>query len=220
MKFFLPCLAIILAASAVQGADDPSIDKLLSKLPPPEKLVDPAINDPLIKQMITAAKARNFGIALEDYLQLARRYPKSLGAQSLHAQIALALHLYPESSAAYQKALSIRPDFVDGLFGLGMAELSQRHFHAAMGDFQQVTRLVPNKDLGWVALSVCAEKSGDKKDSLNYARKGTAMAPNSWVAWKQAAREESLAGNKQAAVSDVARAVQLLKVRPKPAKKS
>jgi len=220
MKTLAVCLLAVTALAVTKAAEDPSIDHLLGKLPPPEKFVDPAISDPLIKHMVAAAKARNFGIALDDSRHLAQRYPKSVGAQYIHGQIALLLRMYPESTEAYHKALSIRPDFVDGLFGLGMAELYQRHFTKASGDFQQVARLVPDKDLGWVALSVCSEKSGEKKDSLNYARKATAMAPRSWVAWLQAAREESLAGNKQAAVMDLVRASNLRKASAKPAKKT
>lgn len=217
-----PLLIICLfaALTAANAAQDPSIAQLLGKLPPPEKFVDPAIHDPLVKHMIAAAKAHNFGIALDDARQLAQRYPKSLGAQAVHAQIAMALHMYPESTEAFHKVLSIRPDFADAYFGLGLTELSQRHFRAALGDFQQVARLIPNKDLGWVAMSVCAERLGEKKDSLDYARKATAMAPNSYVAWSQAAREESLAGNKQAAAADAMRSIQLRRTTAKPVKKA
>jgi tetratricopeptide (TPR) repeat protein len=220
MKTFAVCLLAATALTAAKASQDPSIDHLLGKLPPPEKFVDPAINDPLAKHLIAAAKSHNFGIALDDSRHLAQRYPKSVGAQVIHAQVALALHMYPESSEAFHKVLSFRPDYVDGYFGLGMTELSQRHFRAALGDFQQVARLIPDKDLGWVAMSVCEEKLGDKKNSLDYARKATAIAPNSWVAWMQAAREENLAGNKQAAVVDLVRASNLRKTAAKPTKKA
>ena len=220
MKTLIVFLLAATALVAANASQDPSIDHLLGKLPPPEKFVDPAINDPRAKHMVAAVKSHNFGIALDDSRHLAQRYPKSLGAQAVHGQIALVLRMYPEASEAFHKALSISPDSVDLYFLLGMTELIQRHFHAAQGDFQQIARLAPNKDLGWVALSVCAEKSGDKNSSLNYARKATAMAPNSWVAWMQAAREENLAGNRQAAVSAAARASQLRKASAKPVKKA
>ncbi len=182
--------------------------------------MDPAINDPLAKHMVVAAKAHNFGIALEDSRRLAQRYPKSLPAQVIHAQLALALHNYPESSAGFHKALSIRQDLVLAHLGLGVAELSQKHFRIAMGSFQQVTRLAPSSYIGWVGLSVCAEKMGQGKDSLTYARKATAVAPNSANVWVQAAHEESLAGNHQEAAADLARANKLRSHAAKPAKRA
>ena len=56
MKFFLFTLSVfvLLVANAAPAAQDPSIDRLLSKLPAPEKFVDPAINDPLAKQMVAS----------------------------------------------------------------------------------------------------------------------------------------------------------------------
>jgi tetratricopeptide (TPR) repeat protein len=220
MKTFAVCLLAVTALAATNAAQDPSIDHLLGKLPPPEKFVDPAINDPLAKHMAAAAKAHNLGIAFEDSRRLAQRYPKSIAAQSIHGQFALALRMYPESSEAFHKVLSIRPDFVGGHLGLGLTELSQKHFRAALHDFEQIARLAPDKDFGWVGLSVCAEKLGQKKESLTYARKATAMAPNSAAAWLQAAREEGLAGNKQAVVVDLVRASHLRKTPAKPAKRA
>jgi tetratricopeptide (TPR) repeat protein len=211
MKSFilmLPVFAAVLVTNAL-AAQDPSIDRLLGKLPPPEKFVDPAINDPLAKQMAAAAKAHNFGTALDASRRLADRYPKSLGAQMVHGMLALALRRFPEASAAYHKVLSIRPDFAAADIGLGLAEASQQHFRAALSDFQQVTRLAPKADAGWIGSSGCAEKLGRRQESLQYARRATAVAPSSAGAWYQLAREEGLSGNKQASANALARANQL-----------
>jgi tetratricopeptide (TPR) repeat protein len=224
MKTLAVCFLTVVALAATKAAQDPSqdpsIDRLLGKLPPPEKFVDPAINDPLAKHMAAAAKAHNFGIVLDDARRLAERYPKSVNAQFNHGSIAFGLHMYPESSGAFRKVLAVRPDFALGYVGLGLTELAQQHYRAAMGNFQQVARLLPNKDIGWLGLSVCADKLGQKKDALTNARKATAVAPNSTIAWLQAGHEESLAGNKQAAAMDLARANQLHKAAAKPAKKT
>jgi len=80
-------LVSMLAAAlsiSIASAQDPSIDKLLGKLPPPEKRVkspvatalqqtDPALRDPLVAQIGDAAKAQNFGRARDLAQQLTIR---------------------------------------------------------------------------------------------------------------------------------------------------
>ena len=216
MKSFirlLPVFAAVVVTSAV-AAQDPSIDRLLSKLPPPEKFVDPAIRDPLAKQMAAAVKAHNFGTALDASRRLADRYPKSLGAQMVHGALARSLRRFPEASAAYHKALSIRPDFAAAYVSLGLTEASQQHLRAALSDFQQVTRLAPKADIGWIGSSACAEKLGRRQESVEYARRAATVAPSSAGAWYQLAREESLFGNKQASANALTRANRLQKNAP------
>lgn len=197
-------------------AQDPSVDQLIKKLPPPEKVAkstmqpaDPALRDPLAKQVIDSAKAMNFGNALGLSQKLAARYPKSAAAQSIHGQLALALRRFPEASAAFHKALSIQPNLAFAYVGLGLIEASQNRVSAAMSDFRQVTRLAPGAEIGWIGLSACAEKLGNKGQSLEYARQATAVAPSSFAAWLQLSREEGISGNKQAASKALARANQL-----------
>jgi tetratricopeptide (TPR) repeat protein len=216
MKSFLLTLSVFAAVvvNDTFAAHDPSIDRLLNKLPAPEKFIDPAINDPLAKQMVAAAKAQNFGTALDASRKLAARYPKSLGAQMVHGMLAMALRRFPEASAAYHKVLSIRPDFAAAYIGLGVADFSQQQFRAALSDFQQVTRLAPKADIGWTGSSACAERLGRKQESLEYARRATVIAPSSAAAWYQLAREEGLFGNKQTAASALARANKLQRNSP------
>lgn len=196
-------------AATVASAADPSIDRLLNKLPAPEKFVDPAQNDPLAKQMLAALKAKNFGTALEASRRLANKYPKSLGAQTIHGLIALAMRQFAEASAAYRRALGVRSSFFPAYLGIGLAEASQSHYRVALSNFQQLTRLAPKADIGWIGSSACAEKLGMRQESLNYARRATALAPSSPGAWYQLAREEGLFGDKQAAAKALAHANQL-----------
>jgi tetratricopeptide (TPR) repeat protein len=196
------------------AAQDPSIDRLLGKLPPPEKFVDPAIRDPLAKQMAAAAKAHNLGTALDASRRLADRYPKSLGAQMVHGVFAQSLRRFPEASAAYHKVLSIRPDFAVAYVSLGLIDAAQQHFRTALSDFQQVTRLAPKADIGWIGSSACAEKLGRRQESLEYARRSAAVAPSSAGAWYQLAREEGLSGSKQASANALTRANRLQKKAP------
>ncbi|MEY2496629.1 MAG: Tetratricopeptide repeat [Verrucomicrobiota bacterium] len=216
MKSFLLTLSamVVLIAKSALATQDPSIDRLLSKLPPPEKFVDPAINDPLAKQMIAAAKAQNFGSALDAARKLAGRYPKSLGAQMVHGMLAIALRRFPEASAAYHKALALHPDLAAAYVGLGASEFFQQHFGAALTDFRHVTQLAPKAEVGWTGASVCAERLGRRQESLEYARRATVVAPSSAAAWYQLAREEGLFGNKQAAATALARANKLQRNAP------
>ena len=79
-----------LAGPNASAATDAEIDRLLKKLPPPEKLVkpnehvvranDPALRDPLVKQIDAADKAKQSKRALELARQLAARYPSSAAA--------------------------------------------------------------------------------------------------------------------------------------------
>jgi tetratricopeptide (TPR) repeat protein len=221
MKFFILMLTVFAAVLATNAfaAQEPSIDRLLNKLPPPEKFVDPAINDPLAKQMAAAAKANNFGGALEASRKLASRYPKSLPAQGIHGMLALLMGRYPEAEAAYRKTLALQPDLPVAYTGLALAEAGQEHYRAAFGDFQRVTRLAPKADIGWIGLSASAEKLGRRQESLDFARRATAVAPSSAGAWNQLARAEGLAGNKSASAKALARAKQLQPGAPRRMKK-
>ena len=213
----LTIAAVITGAStAVVRAQDASVDQLIKKLPPPEKVAkstmqpaDPALRDPLTKQVIDSAKAMNFGNALGLSQKLAARYPKSVAAQCIHGQLALALRRFPEASAAFRKAIAVQPNFAIAYLGLGMAEAWQNHLAAAMSNYRQVTRLAPNADIGWIGLSACAEKMGRKGESLDYARHATTVAPSSASAWFQLAREEGFSGNRQASANAFARAKEL-----------
>jgi tetratricopeptide (TPR) repeat protein len=203
--------ALVFGLPLAARAEDPSVDQLIKKLPPPEKVVktDPASRDPLAKQVVASVKAMNFGSAYAATQKLAAKYPQSAGAQSLHGQLAFMMRRYPEAAVAFHKATSIQPDFVFAYVGLALTDIVQRRFDAAMIDFRQVTRLAPNADIGWIGLSACSEKLGRKRDSLDYAKRATSAAPSSFAAWIQLAHEEGLAGDQQAASKAMARANQL-----------
>jgi predicted Zn-dependent protease len=208
------CVGLSVAALSLPNhvaAQDASVDRLIKKLPPPEKVAqtDPASRDPLAKKTVDAIKAMNLGNAYQLSKQLVARYPKSVGANSLHGQLALVLKRYPEASDAFHKAVAIQPNFAFGYVGLALSDASQNHLNAAMSDFREVTRLYPNAEVGWIGLSACAEKLGKKNDSVQYARHATAVAPSSLSAWLQLSRAEGISGNKQASATALKRANEL-----------
>ncbi|HJX98839.1 MAG TPA: hypothetical protein VJ281_08180 [Chthoniobacterales bacterium] len=204
----LAIFAFALTLALPARAEDASVDQLIKKLPPPEKVVrtDPASVDPLAKQIMAAIKKMNFGNAYALSQKLAARHPKSAGAHSLHGELALLMRRYAEASAAFNKAISIEPDLAFCYVGLALSEASQDHISAALSSFRKVTRLYPNEDVGWIGMSACAERLGNKGDCLQYARRATAVAPSSSAAWLQLSRAERISGNRQAAANALARA--------------
>jgi tetratricopeptide (TPR) repeat protein len=208
--------ALILLLPAAVDAQDASVDQLIKKLPPPEKVAktDPASRDPLVKQILASAKAMNFGNAYAMSQKLASRYPQSAGAQSLHGQLSLALRRYSEAADAFHKAISLQPNFAFPYVGLGLTDAAQNRMPAAMSDFKQVTRLSPNTDVGWIGMSACAARMGHKGDSLNYAKQATTIAPRSVSAWLQLSRAETICGDQPAAAKALAHSNQLRRSQP------
>jgi tetratricopeptide (TPR) repeat protein len=208
-------LALLFGSTKAPGAEDSSIDRLLNKLPPPEKLVkpvtqfDPASSDPLVKDMMAAAKTRNFGRALSLSRRLCEKYPKSAAAHCIHGLFAFSLRRYPESSTAFRAALSAQPKMLFAHLGFATAEAAQNQYATALSSYQQVTRLDPKAEIGWLGASACADMLGRRQDSLAYAKQATAVAPKSSVAWLQLARAEKASGHDQAALKALNRSNQL-----------
>jgi tetratricopeptide (TPR) repeat protein len=220
MKFwirnFTALSALVTMVSAI-GAEDPSIDRLLRKLPPPEKVVrpgepsDPAAADPIAKEMFAAAKARNFDRALILSRRLSQRYPKSSGASFIHGLFALSQERFPEAEAAYRNAIADEPKSAIAYVGLGASQAGQHHYSEALSTFQKVTRLEPKAEVGWIAASGCASKLGRRQESVAYAKSATEVAPNSSAAWSQLATAQHELGDNRAAAKSQAKANQLRK---------
>lgn len=209
----------IMSLSAVR-AQDPSIDRLLKKLPPPEKLVkptveraasqpDPALRDPLGSQIVSAAQANNAGRALDLSRKLSAKYPKSAGSECLHGIVALRFRQYGEAAPAFRRAIALSPNFSLAHFGLAATEVFQDHYAAAIPPLKELTRLEPQYGFGWLALSDCALRCGRKQESLEYARRATKVAPSSASAWMQLARAENAAGSAEAALQALTRGAEV-----------
>jgi tetratricopeptide (TPR) repeat protein len=218
----LAIFSFAVALAIALHAEDASVDQLIKKLPPPEKVVkaDPASVDPLAQQIMAAIKKMNFGNAYAMSQKLAARYPKSAGAHSLHGELSLLMRRYAEASTAFNKAISIEPDLGFAYVGLALSEASQDHISSALLNFRKVTRLFPNEDVGWIGMSACAERLGKKDDSLQYARRATAVAPSSYSAWLQLSRAERISGNRQAAANALARANEIQRKESKSKRRS
>jgi tetratricopeptide (TPR) repeat protein len=198
-------------------ATDPEIDRLLKKLPPPEKLVkvnqhvlrvtDPALRDPLAKQIVAASNANQSKRALELSRQLATRYPSSAAANYYVGFFAGREKRYAEASAAFRRVLAIQPQLVVGHYSLALAEWQQGHVNVALQHIREVTKLEPRVAGGWAALSVCAQGAGARQESVVAARHLVSLAPGQTAAWVRLAIAEKNAGNYNGAVQAMSRAV-------------
>src|SRR3954451_16870517 len=132
-KQILTCCAIFIGLTISGFAEDASIDRLLRKLPPPEKVVrparqsqaeslDPALEDPLGRKAMAAINDQKYSRALGLLREVSKKYPRSVVVQGLRGSLALNLRRYPEASAAFQTAVNVEPKFSIGHFGLGASE--------------------------------------------------------------------------------------------------
>src|SRR4029078_10052867 len=129
---------------------DPEIDRLLKKLPAPEKLVqpadrvvrvnDPPLRDPLITQVEAADTAKLSKRALQLARQLAARYPASAAANYYAGYFASGEKRYAEASSLFRRALAIQPQFVVVHYSLGFSEWQQGHYDNAMKHLREVTK--------------------------------------------------------------------------------
>lgn len=198
-------------------ATDSEIDRLLKKLPPPEKLVhlnehvlrvsDPALRDPLVKQIDAAVKAKQTKRALELSRQLAARYPSSAAAHYYTGYFASTEKRYPESSAAFRRALAIQPQLVLCHYSLAFVEWQQKHFSSALEHMREVTKLEPRAAAGWAVLSLCTEMVGLPQESVVAARHLVAVEPRQTAAWVRLAMAEKNVGNYNAAAQAMDRAI-------------
>src|SRR6266481_2658475 len=94
---FVGFLFGVVACTLPARAAEESIDSLLKKLPPPDKLVkahvqqaleDPAFKDPLARQALGAAESGNYSGALNFARQLTKKDPNSAFAYLLHGALA------------------------------------------------------------------------------------------------------------------------------------
>ena len=137
-------VALALASSPrLHAQDEPSIDRLLSKLPPPEKLVkrpveralnasDPAVRDPLVKSIAGALRGGNAGRALALAKQLTTRYPRNPAALTLRGMVAIVARQFGHASSSFREAIAIQPKLSTAHFGLALVEAVQNRYAAAM----------------------------------------------------------------------------------------
>ena len=219
----LVCLALLFLALPFIGearGQDPSIDRLLKKLPPPEKLVkpsvaraikqpDPALRDPLVQQIAAAAQSNNVSRALILARQLSAKFPNHAGVDCLHGLLAWMARQNAEADKAFRHAIALESSASLAQLGLAALAVENNRYSAALPHLRALTRIEPQYTFGWMALSDCALRTGQKQEALEAARKATALSPSSANAWLQLARTETALGHSEATLTALSRGAEV-----------
>jgi tetratricopeptide (TPR) repeat protein len=199
---------------------DPSIDRLLKKLPPPEKLVKPsvqrairktdaALGDPLVTQIFSALDNNNYPRALDLGRKLTAAHSNSGVAHCLHGLVAILAHQLGEASQALHQSAKLQPSLSLTHLGLAAVEVMQQCYAASIPHLQRLTQLEPSYLFGWLALSDSCLRAGRKQEAAEAARKAAAIAPSSADAWLQLARTEREVGHMEAALRALSRGAEV-----------
>ncbi len=210
-------LVVAVSLSPARAAEE-SIDTLLKKLPSPEKLVaphvqeakeDPAFKDPLSQKIFLAAGSGDHAKALAESRELAQKNPKSFFAQFLHGAAAMDMEQWPEAAAALRSSIAINANQGIVHLALGAVEMVQKHYAAALPPLEQANKLKPTWALGWLLSSECAAELGHRDESLTFARRATSIEPKWVFAWLQLGRAEHAAGHPQETLNAIVHAAAL-----------
>jgi tetratricopeptide (TPR) repeat protein len=214
VRVVISSLTAIVSISSARAAEE-TIDSLLNRLPPPNKLVrphvqqalqDPALKDPLANRVFAAADPAK---ALSLARQLAQKDPKSALAQLLHGATAMDMRQWPEAEQALRSSIAIAADRGITQLALGVVEIVQHRYAAALSPLQEANRLQPSWAIGWLLCSHCATELGHREESLTFAKRATSIEPNWVYAWLQLGRAEKAMGRPQETLNAVARAAAL-----------
>lgn len=141
---------LVLALDNTMATEDASIDRLLKKLPPPEKLVkhaaaqDPALKDPLLTHAITSAIMRDWSQALLYSRKLSERYPHSAIAALVWGNIAYRMRYYAEAAGAFRKAIATAPRDAYTWMDLAVTENARGNIGAALDAMVKAAQIAPN----------------------------------------------------------------------------
>jgi Flp pilus assembly protein TadD len=153
IRFLISCICV-LPFGASFAAEDASIDRLLSKLPPPEKLIkpsapqesqrtDPALQDPLFVYAFSSWYLRDISQARFYSRKLAEKYPQSVAALILWGEFAYRLRYYEEAAGVFQRATILAPRDAYVWMELARAENSMGHMGATLNAMAKAAELSP-----------------------------------------------------------------------------
>lgn len=213
-------LVFLVAGISLGKAQEPSIDNLLKRLPPPEKLVktpvqrvlqqkDPALGDPLGKKIVFALQQGNLGSAIDFSRQLVQHYPHSPAAHLLLGVLLADSRRFADGVAEVHQAIAIKSDFALGYFVLGQIEVAQKHFTAALPHYQEAAELDAKNPIAWIFVSVCADQLGRREQAQTAAQRATNASPAFLPAWLQLARAEKELGHTSECLHAILRAADL-----------
>lgn len=145
----------VLPFGVLFAAEEASIDRLLGKLPPPEKLVkrsesqgtqrkDPALQDPLFVSAFSSWYLKDISQALFYARRLSEKYPQSENALLLWGEFAYHLRYYDEAAVVFQKAAALAPRDASAWMELAKAENAKGHVVATMNAMNKAAEVSPN----------------------------------------------------------------------------
>ena len=210
-RLLVSVFALTAITISIANGQDPSIDRLLKKLPPPEKLVKPtvekairksdaSVTDPLVPQIFGALDSNNFGRALELCRKLTAAHSNNAAAHCLQGLVAILANQFAEAGRSLRQSEKLNPSLGGTQLGLAALAAFQQHYAAAIPPLKKLTQLEPTYLFGWLYLSDCCLRVGRNAEAAQYARKATTLAPASADAWMQLARGERAVGNMDAAL--------------------
>ncbi|HEV3409507.1 MAG TPA: tetratricopeptide repeat protein, partial [Chthoniobacterales bacterium] len=203
-------------------AQDPDIDRLIKKLPPPEKLVKPRAKaaieeqgdriakDPLFRDLSRALSAGKAAQALGIIQELEKKFPSNPAPPFLYGAFAWRLERYALAAPAFARAAALAPTFTEAHFGAGFCYMLTGQHKSALPHLREMTRQWPNYSLSWLLLSACTEYTGRMVESADHARRAAQLDPSSPAAWMQMARVERALRRPASAIAALTRAAQLL----------
>src|ERR1051325_3480055 len=148
------CCILSLGITACLYAEDASINKLLGKLPPPEKIIkpsaqqparerDPVVDDPLFVYAFSAAYLGDLPQARFYSRKLSEKYPQSEIAEILCGEFAYRQHYYDEASKAFRRATNLAPRDAYAWMELAKAENSLGHTAATVNALSKAADISP-----------------------------------------------------------------------------
>ena len=149
------CCILSLCVDVPLRAEDASIDRLLKKVPPPEKIIkpsapqqpqrkEPALQDPLLVQIFALVNMGDVSQARFYSRKLSEKYPQSESALILWGECAYRLRYYDEAAGVFQRATVLAPRDGYAWMELAKAENSLGHAGTTLNAMAKAAQVSPN----------------------------------------------------------------------------
>ena len=93
------------------------------------------------------------------------------------------LKRYEEAQSAYQKALSIRPNYTEAWVGQGNALQQLQRYEEALAAYEKAIQIDPEDWQAWVGRAQVFERLGRDQEAIDAFNNAVELQPNAWEAW-------------------------------------
>ncbi len=134
-------------------------------------------NQKAFEKAIAATKERNSSNAVKLFKQVLEKDDKDFVAWTELGNLFFKEEKYPDSESAYQKAITLKSDFIPALVNLGKLQLSQKQFEPAVATLGRAVELEPNSAEAhhYLGESYLQAKKGTK--AVEHLNKAIELAP-------------------------------------------